>query len=519
MSWAENAVFYHIYPLGLCGAPERNEYGAPVPRLRTLYPWITHLRAIGCTALYIGPLFESVGHGYETTDYRKLDSRLGDNSDLRAFVEHCHTEGVRVVLDAVFNHTGRDFFAFRDLLQNREQSRYRDWYCSVNFGGNNEYGDGFSYGNWGGFNLLPKLNLRNPELRDYLLDTVRFWKTEFGIDGLRLDAADVLDFDFMRALRRTAEDLGEDFWLMGEVIHGEYSRWVSRDLLHAVTDYPLHKALYSGHNDHNYFEIAHTVQRLNNMGLGSAGLYNFADNHDVERICTKLRTKAHYLPVHVLLYALPGIPSIYYGSEFGIEGRKTPGSDAGLRPCLKLEELQNPENPCRELVTALGRLYAQEPALHCGDYRELQLTTTRFAFARGDLIITVNNDANPAAFDLPGEGSYHGALSGKDAVTENGRFRPEIPGNSGEIWIPQGRERAACEPLKQKLPQAQAAPRSTRPTRAAQPKPWEEMSVPELQAEILAKLAANGPVTARMEQDVLENVYRDSLLNWIRSFR
>ena len=178
MAWYEKTVFYHIYPLGLTGAPMENDYGEPVHRLNGLRPWIDHIREIGCTGLYIGPLFESVGHGYETTDYRRVDSRLGTNEDLRDLVRYCHEKGIRVILDAVFNHTGRDFFAFRDLREHKWDSRYQGWYCNVNFGGNNEYNDGFSYDNWGGYNLLAKLNLRNPEVVNYHLDTVRFWVSE-----------------------------------------------------------------------------------------------------------------------------------------------------------------------------------------------------------------------------------------------------------------------------------------------------------------------------------------------------
>lgn len=201
MSWYNEAIFYHIYPLGLTGAPKHNDYSAPVSRLNTLLPWIDHIREIGCTALYIGPLFESVGHGYETTDYKKLDSRLGTNEDLKNFVAACHEKEIKVIFDGVFNHTGRDFFAFKDIQQNREHSRYLNWYCNVNFGGNTEYNDGFSYENWGGYNLLVKLNQRNPEVQNYICDVIRFWVSEFDVDGIRLDAADVLDFDFMRALR------------------------------------------------------------------------------------------------------------------------------------------------------------------------------------------------------------------------------------------------------------------------------------------------------------------------------
>lgn len=525
MTWYNEAVFYHIYPLGLSGAPAQNDYGEPVPRLRALIPWISHIKDIGCNALYIGPLFQSVGHGYETTDYRLLDSRLGTNDDLKEYVRLCHEAGIRVIFDGVFNHTGRDFFAFRDIKANRENSRYTGWYCNVNFRGNNEFNDGFSYDNWGGYNLLAKLNLKNPEVTDYILDTVRFWVSEFDIDGLRLDAADVLDFDFMRTLRGLADNVKEDFWLMGEVIHGEYRRWANDDTLHSVTNYHLHKALYSAHNDHNYFEIAHTVKRQEDMGLKDLKLYNFTDNHDVERIYTKLLDKSHFTPVHILLYTLPGIPSVYYGSEYGIEGRKEKFSDASLRPALRLEELK--ENACLELIRALGKIRAGEDALKYGEYRELMLTTTQYAFSRGDVIVCVNNASSDAEFCLDGNGTYRGALYGGKAVSENGKLRIVIPSCSGEIWIPEKRTHS-YKPLKRKVKSGAAGSSSAKdkkltvkePKRAADPgKPYEQMSVEELQAEILAKMAANGPVTDRMKQDVIENVYPDSLLNWVRSFR
>ena len=442
MSWYNEAIFYHIYPLGLTGAPKTNDYSASVSRLNTLLPWIDHIKEIGCTALYIGPLFESVGHGYETTDYKKLDSRLGTNEDLKNFVAVCHEKGIKVIFDGVFNHTGRDFFAFKDIQQNREHSRYLNWYCNVNFGGNNEYNDGFSYENWGGYNLLVKLNQRNPEVQNYICDVIRFWVSEFDVDGIRLDAADVLDFDFMRALRRTATEVKEDFWLMGEVIHGDYSRWVNGENLHSVTNYALHKALYSGHNDHNYFEIAHTVKYLLNMG--NLDLYNFVDNHDVERIYTKLSNKAHFAPVHVLLYTLPGIPSIYYGSEFGIEGKKEKFSDDSLRPALNLKDYADAitTNPNTALIAALGKVRQHTPALSYGSYTELHLTNRQFAFARDldgvRVIVTVNNDDNAAGMSLPAGNcaEYVGTLTGQKVSVEGGRINVTVAANSGEIWVP-----------------------------------------------------------------------------------
>lgn len=585
MSWYNEAIFYHIYPLGLTGAPAQNDYGAPAHRLNTLLPWIDHIQKIGCTALYIGPLFESVGHGYETTDYKKLDSRLGTNEDLTNFVAACHKKGIRVIFDGVFNHTGRDFFAFKDIQEHRERSRYVNWYCNVNFCGNTEYNDGFSYENWGEYNLLVKLNQRNPEVQNYICDVIRFWVSEFDIDGIRLDAADVLDFDFMHALRRTADEVKEDFWLMGEVIHGDYSRWVNGDTLHSVTNYALHKALYSGHNDHNYFEIAHTVKYLQNMG--DLDLYNFVDNHDVERIYTKLSNKAHFAPIHILLYTLPGIPSIYYGSEFGIEGKKEKFSDASLRPALDLENYKNAvtENPCTALIAALGKIRQDTPALSYGNYNELMLTNRQYAFARDldnvRVIVTVNNDDNAAGMNLPvgNTAAYIGALSGKRAEVQEGRINVTIPANSGEIWIPE-------EQMKGETPVPAAIPKSVKPdvvmtkeevadiaaedskdpdllkaetaeksvesnaeaainttiasedsetvktdltkeeskeAKAPVKPDWskspEEMTVAELQAAILAKMAGNGPITDQMKKTVDDNIWHDSLVNWLKSFR
>ena len=576
MSWYNEAIFYHIYPLGLTGAPKHNDYSAPVSRLNTLLPWIDHIREIGCTALYIGPLFESVGHGYETTDYKKLDSRLGTNEDLKNFVAACHEKEIKVIFDGVFNHTGRDFFAFKDIQQNREHSRYLNWYCNVNFGGNTEYNDGFSYENWGGYNLLVKLNQRNPEVQNYICDVIRFWVSEFDVDGIRLDAADVLDFDFMRALRRTAAEVKEDFWLMGEVIHGDYSRWVNGETLHSVTNYALHKALYSGHNDHNYFEIAHTVKYLQNMG--NLDLYNFVDNHDVERIYTKLSNKAHFAPVHVLLYTLPGVPSIYYGSEIGIEGKKEKFSDDSLRPALDIKDYADAvqKNPCTALIAALGKIRQHTPALSYGSYAELQLTNRQFAFARDldgiRVIVTVNNDDNAADMSLPAGNcaEYIGTLTGRKVPVQDGRINVTVAANSGEIWVPAGEmpeyisvktETADIKKVQEETEETTSTqtespaqktitaaakaediqPQKTADTSATSAensfpenteaavekektvivdlnKSPEDMTVDELQQAILAKMAGNGPVTDQMKKTVYDNIWHDSLVNWLKSF-
>ena len=557
MAWYDEAVFYHIYPLGLTGAPKQNSYEEPVHRLNTLLPWISHIKEIGCNAIYIGPLFESVGHGYETTDYKKLDSRLGTNEDLTNFVSECHKQGIRVILDGVFNHTGRDFFAFQDIKKNRENSQYKDWYCNVNFGGNNSYNDGFGYENWGGYDLLAKLNQHNPAVKDYICDVIRFWVSEFDIDGIRLDAADVMDFEYMKAIRHVANEVKPDFWLMGEVIHGNYSRWANEGTLHSVTNYMLHKALYSGHNDHNYFEVAHTVKYVGDMIGDKLNLYSFVDNHDVERIYTKLSNKAHFVPVHIMLYTLPGIPSLYYGSEFGIEGRKERTSDDSLRPALNYEDYKDAieTNSCTRLIAALGKIHRNTPALCYGTYKELLLQNTHYAYARildgKSVITTVNNADNDVSMDLEAGNcaEYIGALTGERVPVNGGRIQVKVPANYGEIWIPAEMHDKSFAPIKtveiEKTPQTVQAieeptketPKKEESTKIveqpkAEPiaplkdenvvvdwnKPYEDMTIEELQEAILEKMRKNGPVTEYMLGTVRENTHRWSLITWVKSF-
>ena len=387
----------------------------------------------------------------------------------------------------------------------------------------------------------------------------------------------------MRVLRHTADEVKKDFWLMGEVIHGDYSRWVNGQTLHSVTNYALHKALYSGHNDHNYFEIAHTVKYLQNMG--DLDLYNFVDNHDVERIHTKLQNKAHFAPVHVLLYTLPGVPSIYYGSEFGIEGKKEKFSDASLRPALDLEDYKEAttKNPCTALIAALGKVRQGTPALSYGSYAELALTNRQFAFARDlegmRVIVTVNNDDSDAEMNLPTGSApeYVGALTGQKVSAQGGRIRVRVAANSGEIWLPAG-DMPEYKPVQVEVPETAAAkeentaseteekpadengtvaetaqeaeastaantdkdsddtanPSDVSSTPETEPsssqetaetvtpnpnKTPEEMTVGELQAAILAKMAGNGSVDDQMKKTVYDNIWHDSLVNWLKSFR
>ena len=412
--WIDNAVFYHIYPLGLLGAPARNDFSAaPVDRLAALDGWLDHSQSLGANALYLGPLFESSAHGYDTADYTHVDRRLGDAAALQRLSRSIKARGMRLVLDGVFHHVGRNFWAFRDLLAHGEGSAYRDWFQNVDFSRRSPYGDPFAYEGWAGHYDLVKLNTGHPDVRRHLFDAITGWVERFDIDGLRLDVADAIDHDFLRALAAHCRALKPDFWLMGEVVHGDYRRWANPDMLDATTNYEAYKGLYSSHVDANFFEIAYALNRQSGRdGLyRDLRLYNFADNHDVDRVASRLTDPAHLYTLYGLLFTMPGVPSIYYGSEWGLTGQRTPASDAALRPALDLADAQaHAAQP--DLPAAIARFAALRRALvalRCGGYRELHVAAQQLAFAREatgqTVVVALNAAAAPASVRVHGLGA------------------------------------------------------------------------------------------------------------------
>jgi len=405
----QNSIFYHIYPLGACGAPHFNDFQSePQPRLHQILGWLDHIQSLGANALYLGPVFESGSHGYDTADYFHVDRRLGTRADLAELSSALHTRGMHLVLDGVFNHVGRNFWAFRDLLANGQHSPYKNWFADVRFDQRSPFGDPFSYAAWNGHFDLVKLNLSEPAARLHLFDAIRMWKEEFQIDGIRLDAADALSFDFLRELRAFTNQLDPNLWLMGEVIHGDYRQWANPDRLHATTNYELYKSLYSSLNDSNFFELAYSLNReFGAQGIyrDLATLYNFADNHDVSRIASQLRDKQQLHLLYFLLFTMPGIPSVYYGSEFGFEGVKK-SDDWNLRPAFDLPQLQNQAHAhdLRGWLGQLAWLRQSQYALKFGSYEEVLVTSQQLAFSReaGDdfVVVAVNSASGPTELNL-----------------------------------------------------------------------------------------------------------------------
>ncbi len=431
--WYDESVIYQIYPLGFCGAPAEND-GITVTRIDKVRDWIPHIKEVGCNAIYFSPVFESDKHGYDTRDYRKIDCRLGTNNDFKRVCDELHENGIKVILDGVFNHVGRGFWAFKDVLEKKWDSEYKDWF-HINFDGNSNYNDGFWYEGWEGHFELVKLNLYNPNVVSYLFDCIDYWIDEFGIDGLRLDVAYCLSQDFLKQLRYHCDSKKMDFLLLGELLHGDYNLFVSDDKLNSCTNYECYKGLYSSFNSENMFEITHSLIRQ--FGSEPWCLYTgknlmcFVDNHDVTRIASMLTNKKHIPLIYGLLFGMPGIPCIYYGSEWGAEGLKQNG-DNTLRACFD-EPICN---DLTELISRMAEAHKNSRALCHGDFKSVVLTNKQVIFQRqfedDRIMVAVNIDSEPyvAHFDA-GCGLAVDLISGNQHDFGGGS---ELPPYSVQYW-------------------------------------------------------------------------------------
>ena len=427
--WLFNSVLYQIYPIGFCGAPAEND-GTTVNRIKKVVEWIPHLEKLGGDAVLFNPLMQSDSHGYDTRDFFTADCRLGTNDDVAAACLALKNAGFKILFDGVFNHVGRGFWAFQDVLKNRRESAYKDWFF-IDFNSNNRYNDGLSYSDWEGCAELVKLNLGNPDVKKHIFDAIRFWADTFGIDGLRLDVSYSLDRDFLRSLHDFCAQLRPDFPLIGEMLHGDYNQLVNNEMLHSGTNYECYKGLYSSFNCANLYEISYSLNRQ----FGSQQwcvytgkhLMSFVDNHDVARIASILENKAHLPLVYGLLFGMPGVPCIYYGSEWGAEGEKKAG-DRELRPCF-----ENPvENSLTAFIEKLISVRKQSAALCLGGYKNIVENNRNLTFERTAenerVLVCVNLDENPATvYNGAFSGNAFDLLTGEEAAMDG---KLELPGYS-----------------------------------------------------------------------------------------
>ena len=433
MSDFTNFAVYHIYPLGFCGCPKTNDYSENTEnRLKKIEDAIPHIKEMGFNAIYFGPVFQSVAHGYDTVDYTKIDSRLGTNADFAALCKKLHENGIKVILDGVFNHVGRDFTKFVEVRNGNNS--YRDWF-HIN-DGNSCYNDGFWYEAWEGCYELVKLNLRNPAVKEHLFDAVRGWVRDYDIDGLRLDVAYCLDLDFLAELRGLANSIKPEFALMGETLHGDYNRWMNDRACHAVTNYECYKGLYSSFNSANMHEIAYSLNRQ--FGSEQWCLYtgkhllSFVDNHDVTRVASILNNENHLPLIYAMAFGMPGIPCVYYGSEWGFKARKEDG-DPALRPYFDKPEW----NGLCDWISKLTEAKKHSEALNYGAFRSVLLTNKQCIFERKSeherVMVAINADGADfmAHFDA-GCGTAVDLITGEKHDFGGGSL---LPAYSAYFWL------------------------------------------------------------------------------------
>ena len=399
-----NEIIYQIYPLGFVGAPKEND-GVTVNRIHKVIDWIPHFTKLSVTSILFNPIFESGTHGYDTKDFDHIDCRLGTNDDFKEVSKQLHKNNIKVILDGVFNHVGREFSYFKDVLEKKWDSPYCEYFY-IDFN-NQDNPDGFTYVNWEGHSMLVKLNLDNPKVRQYLIDKVDTWIKEYEIDGLRLDVAYTLNHTFMQELCAHVRESHPDFLFIGEMIHGDYNILFNQGHLNSVTNYECYKGIYSSFNSKNLYEIAYSLNRQ--FGNEDWCLYrgkhllSFLDNHDVNRIASNLEDSSNLPLAYALLFAMPGMPCIYYGSEWGATGMRTPESDAALRPCFD----EYTYNDLSKTITKLSQIRKDNPILAYGTYRQLSIQNETLVFERvlddKKVIFGINMSQENKEMDIQGE--------------------------------------------------------------------------------------------------------------------
>lgn len=418
--WIQDAIFYQIFPDRFFRANTNNQNinlqpwgSAPSVRgfqggdLRGIIEKFDYLLELGVNALYLNPIFaSSANHRYHTNDYYKIDPTLGTMADFRALLDVAHSNQVRVILDGVFNHSGRGFFAFADILDNGEESRYKDWYY-INGFPLDAFGSGRAtrYKAWWDIKDLPKLNTHHPAVQEYLMGVSRFW-IEQGADGWRLDVPAEIDDDlFWANFRRVVRQANPDAYTVGEIWDGN-PRWVGEDHFDGLMHYTLREAILDF--------LAHEIS-LEDFAEKMEGfltkyprehlyaMYLVLGSHDTRRLMSKMDDDLAKVKLAFLLqFANPGAPAIYYGDEIGMKGGKDPENRAAF-PWDEKEWNHDLRDYVKKLIAARKR----HPALRRGDLQRVYLSQENgwYAFSRSlgedQLIVAVNSTNEPHQLSIP----------------------------------------------------------------------------------------------------------------------
>lgn len=403
--WAESCIWWHVYPLGFCGAPIRPDADVPdgedwrptdEPRLLRLLPWLDHAVELGANGLLLGPVFDSWTHGYDTLDHTRIDPRLGTEADFDALVAACHERGLRVALDGVFNHVGDRHPRFRTAVADGLTGPAADWFAIDRTDPANPRPRDFE-----GHRSLVALDHRNPAVADLVADVMIRW-LDRGADAWRLDAAYAVDPGFWARVLPRVRERHPDAWFLGEVIHGDYPGYVAASGLDSITQYELWKAIWSSIRDRNFFELDWALVRHAEF-LQRFTPTTFVGNHDVTRIASTVGADGAVVALAVLM-TVGGIPTIYAGDEHAFTGVKEErlGGDDDIRPAF-------PASPADLAGWGAGTYRAHQdliglrrrhPWLTTATTSTVTLTNTRYVYrataADGGASIVVDLDLTAA---------------------------------------------------------------------------------------------------------------------------
>jgi cyclomaltodextrinase / maltogenic alpha-amylase / neopullulanase len=362
-AWVDHVLWWQVYPLGFVGAEHEAAAladGQVEHRLGRIQAWLDHLVSLGCNGLLLAPVFASTSHGYDTVDYLRIDPRLGDDADFDALVTACHDRGVRVLLDGVFNHTGREFPPVAAALAEGPGSPSAEWVEKLYDNGGMITADYFE-----GHDTLVTLNHESPLVQDFVRDVLLHWLRR-GVDGWRLDAAYAVPAAFWAKVLPPVREEFAEAWFVGEMIHGDYVAYLEESGIDSVTQYELWKAIWSSLDTVNFHELEWTLGRHAEF-VEHFVPQTFVGNHDVTRVASQIHDHRHWSHAVALLGFLPGVPSIYYGDEFGLEAVKedrVDGDDA-VRPALPAERglYADPHPEVEEVYRRVLALRRQHPWL------------------------------------------------------------------------------------------------------------------------------------------------------------
>jgi len=417
-AWVKDAVFYQIFPERFAkGDPSLDPEGVepwggkPTPSnffggdLQGVIDHLDHIAELGINAIYFTPLFEATtNHKYDTHDYLKVDPHFGTNEKLKELVDACHERGIKVLLDAVFNHSGRTFPPFVDALANGQNSKYADWFHVRQWP--LEVIDGVpTYETFAFEPLMPKLNTENPEVKDYLLKVARYWVEEIGIDGWRLDVANEVDHQFWREFRQTVKSVNRDAYILGEIWHDSMA-WLQGDQFDAVMNYPFTNAVLDFFAkqtmDAEQFAASIGSQLAAYPQQVTETAFNLLDSHDTPRLLTLCNDNIDAMKLAALFQlTYPGSPCIYYGDEIGMDGE----GDPDCRKCMVWE----PEEQDSELLQFYKQaihLRHNHPAMRSTDIAFVHVgkadSTLVYERRAGNerLLIALNAGAEAATLDV-----------------------------------------------------------------------------------------------------------------------